>query len=138
MKNVGKKIHDWELLMSNSDWWAKQLGTQPQVVQPRTENVPMPPSQQPMTSYVPPQPQQPSIRIGSTGQTQSCPDCNSNNYMAVQNAAPRCYDCGYPLQQSGSKFGSLTGAKIEGNIKTSLGNDTQNNYNPQQIIGRID
>ena len=126
--------------MSNSDWWAKQLGTQPQVLQPRTENVPMPPSQQPMTSYTPPQPQiNPTIsKAQSASQTHMCPDCGSNNYMAVANAAPRCYDCGYPLSQSGSKFGSLTGAKVEGNIKSSLGNDTHNNYNPQQIIGRID
>jgi len=124
--------------MSNADWWSKQLGVQPAAPVARPADIPMPPSQQPMTPYVPPQPQQPSIRIGSTGQTQSCPDCNSNNYMAVQNAAPRCYDCGYPLQQSGSKFGSLTGAKVEGNIKSSLGNDTQSNWNPQGIIGRIE
>ncbi len=124
--------------MSNADWWSKQLGVQPAAPVARPADIPMPPSQQPMTPYVPPQPQQPSIRIGSTGQTQLCPDCNSNNYMAVQNAAPRCYDCGYPLQQSGSKFGSLTGAKVEGNIKSSIGNDTQNNWNPQGIIGRIE
>jgi hypothetical protein len=124
--------------MSNADWWSKQLGVQPAATVARPADIPMPPSQQPMTPYVPPQPQQPSIRIGSTGQTQLCPDCNSNNYMAVQNAAPRCYDCGYPLQQSGSKFGSLTGAKVEGNIKSSIGNDTQSNWNPQGIIGRIE
>jgi hypothetical protein len=124
--------------MSNADWWAKQLGGQPAAPQARPANEPMPPSQQPMTPYAPPQPQQPSIRIGSASQTQSCPDCGGNNYMAVQNAAPRCYDCGYPLQQSGSKFGALTGAKVEGNAKSSLGNDGQNNWNPQGIIGRID
>jgi hypothetical protein len=124
--------------MSNADWWSKQLGVQPAAPVARPADIPMPPSQQPMTPYVPPQPQHPSIRIGSTGQTQLCPDCNSNNYMAVQNAAPRCYDCGYPLQQSGSKFGSLTGAKVEGNIKSSIGNDTQSNWNPQGIIGRIE
>ena len=124
--------------MSNADWWSKQLGVQPAAPVALPADIPMPPSQQPMTPYVPPQPQQPSIRIGSTGQTQLCPDCNSNNYMAVQNAAPRCYDCGYPLQQSGSKFGSLTGAKVEGNIKSSIGNDTQSNWNPQGIIGRIE
>ena len=124
--------------MSNADWWSKQLGVQPAAPVARPADIPMPLSQQPMTPYVPPQPQQPSIRIGSTGQTQLCPDCNSNNYMAVQNAAPRCYDCGYPLQQSGSKFGSLTGAKVEGNIKSSIGNDTKSNWNPQGIIGRID
>ena len=123
--------------MSNLDWWSKQLGTQQPPTQ-RQSNVPMPVSQQPMTPYIPPQPQEPITKAQSASQTQMCPDCGSNNYMAVANAAPRCYDCGYPLSQSGSKFGSLTGAKVEGNIKSSLGNDTQNNYNPQQIIGRID
>jgi hypothetical protein len=124
--------------MNNADWWAKQLNAQP-AQQPRQADVPMPASQQPMTPYTPPQqPQQPNLRIGSAAQTQSCPDCGSGNYMAVQNAAPRCYDCGYPLGQSGSKYGALTGAKVEGNAKGALGNDTASNWNPQGIIGRID
>lgn len=124
--------------MSNSDWWAKQLGAQPQVPQIRPADIPMPPSQQPMTRFESPTPQQPTTKAQSAKQVQTCPECGSNNYMSVANAAPRCYDCGYPLSQSGSKFGSLTGAKVEGNIKQSLGNDTQNNYNPQSIIGRIE
>lgn len=126
--------------MSNADWWAKQLGAQPAAPQQtRPANVPMPPSQQPMTPYTPPQqPQQPSLRIGSAKQTESCPECGGNNYMAVQNAAPRCYDCGYPINQSGSRYGSLTGAKVEGSAKNALGNDVQSNWNPQGIIGRID
>ena len=51
--------------MSNADWWAKQLGAQPQaphqsvpVTAPRQMNNPMPPSQQPMAQFQPPQPQQ--------------------------------------------------------------------------------
>jgi hypothetical protein len=58
--------------------------------------------------------------------------------MAVQNAAPRCYDCGYPINQSGSRYGALTGAKVEGNVKAATGNDSASNWNPQGIIGRID
>ena len=50
----------------------------------------------------------------------------------------RCYDCGYPLEQSGSKYGSLTGAKVEGTTKAAMGNDSTNNWNPQQIVGRVD
>ena len=124
--------------MTNADWWAKQLGTQPaQPQQARPADVPMPPSQQPMTPYQAPQPQAPSLRIGSASQTQSCPECGGNNYMAVQNAAPRCYDCGYPISQSGSRYGALTGAKVEGNTKSATGNDTASNWNPQGIIGRI-
>ena len=57
--------------------------------------------------------------------------------MTIQNAAPRCYDCGYPLQQSGSRYGALTGANVEGPTKQSTGNDVTNNWNPQGVIGRI-
>jgi hypothetical protein len=52
--------------------------------------------------------------------------------------ALRCYDCGYPVQQSGSRYGSLTGAHVEGNAKAAAGNDATNNWNPQGIVGRID
>ena len=125
--------------MSNSDWWAKQLGAQPQTPQQRPADIPMPPSQQPMTRFEQPVPQQPVTKAQSVKQTQSCPDCGSSNYMSpAQNVGLRCYDCGYPIQQSGSKFGSLTGAKVEGSVKPSIGNDVQSNWNPQGIIGRID
>ena len=125
--------------MSNADWWAKQLGGQPQQAPQvaRPVNNPMPPSQQPMTPYSPPPPP-PVSKAQSASQTASCPECGGTNYMSVQNAAPRCYDCGYPISQSGSRYGSLTGAKVEGSVKSSLGNDGQSNWNPQGIIGRID
>jgi hypothetical protein len=49
----------------------------------------------------------------------------------------RCFDCGYPVQQSGSRFGALTGAHVEGAAKQASGNDGTNNWNPQGIIGRV-
>lgn len=131
--------------MSNADWWAKQLGAQPQAPQqqvpvapPRQMNNPMPPSQQPMTQFQPVPPPQPASRAQSASQTASCPECGGTNYLAVQNATPRCYDCGYPISQSGSRYGSLTGAKVEGAAKSAIGNDVQSNWNPQGIIGRVD
>jgi hypothetical protein len=127
--------------MSNSDWWASKLaGNAPQAPaqQGRPMNMPpMPPSQQPLPQ-MPAFQQTQASRAQSSNQTASCPDCGSNNYMAIQNAAPRCFDCGYPLEQSGSRFGNLTGAHVDGPAKASLGNDTQSNWNPQGIIGRID
>lgn len=123
--------------MSNADWWAKQLGTQPQTPVQRPANNPMPPSQQPMAPMPQPTYTQPISKAQSASQTQSCPECGGNNYMAVQNAAPRCYDCGYPLTQAGSRYGALTGAQVEGNAKQAHGNDIQSNWNPQGIIGRI-
>lgn len=120
--------------MTNTDWWAKQLNLKP-AQQPA--DIPMPPSQQPMTRMPVQQPQIPVTKAQSANQVQTCPDCGSSNYMSVANAAPRCYDCGYPLQQSGSKYGSLTGAHVEGPTKSAQGNDIQSNWNPQGIIGRI-
>ena len=118
--------------MSNADWWAKQLGTQAPVAQPRPANNPMPPSQQPMTPYQAPQPQQVAVtKAQSANQTQLCPECGGNNYMTPsQTIAPRCYDCGYPVGQSGSRYGALTGARVEGNAKAALGNEVQSGWNP--------
>ncbi len=125
--------------MSNANWWANKLGQQP-AQQSRPADIPMPPSQQPMTPYVAPQPMvnQNVSKAQSASQTQSCPNCSSSNYMSVGGAKLRCYDCGYPLEQSGSRYGSLTTAKVEGSTKSARGNDVTNNFNPQQIIGRID
>lgn len=118
--------------MSNADWWSKQLGSNPAPVQPaRPINNPMPPSQQPMTPYVPPQQQAPSpTKAQSASQSQSCPECGGGNYMTPrQDIALRCYDCGYPTMQSGSRYGALTGAKVEGTAKNAIGNTT-GGFNP--------
>ena len=123
--------------MNNADWWAKKLGQQPSLPQGRPDPTPaMPPSQQPMAQM--PAFQQPqTTKAQSANQTATCPDCGSVNYMAIQNAAPRCYDCGYPVQQSGSRFGGLAGAHVEGAVQQATGNDATNNWNPQGIIGSI-
>jgi ribosomal protein L37E len=125
--------------MSNADWWAAKLAavnpTPPST--PREANMPsMPPSQQPMAT-MPPIASPSSERAQSANQTALCPECGSSNYLSVQNAATRCFDCGYPLEQSGSKYGSLTGARVEGSAKGAVGNDVTSNWNPQGIIGRI-
>lgn len=126
--------------MTNSDWWSKKL-EQPEVQVGRPDPTPpMPPSQQPMAQMPVFQPQvPPSTKAQSVSQNYSCPDCGSGNYFSIQNAAPRCYDCGYPLQQSGSNYGSLSLANVEGAPKAALGNNATNSWNPGQpghIIGR--
>lgn len=125
--------------MSNADWWAKKLGNSQPAQQGRPSAMPpMPQSQQPMVQMPAFQQQaNPAEKAQSARQTATCPECGSGNYMAVANAAARCYDCGYPIQQSGSRYGSLTGATVEGSAKQAAGNDTTNNYNPQGIIGSI-
>lgn len=118
--------------MSSSNWWANKLGPGMPPV-PQRQEMPMPPSQRPMTPFVQPAPQQQQYKPPA----EFCPNCHSENYIGPQGSQKRCYDCGYPIEQSGSKYGSLTGAKVEGPTKGSLGNNAQSNWNPQGIIGRI-
>jgi ribosomal protein S27E len=114
--------------MNNADWWAKKLG-QPQAPQGRPDPTPsMPPSQQPMQSM--PAFQQPQeTKAQSAKQTASCPDCGSGNYFsATPQTAFRCYDCGYPVQQSGSRYGGLAGANVTGDAKPATGNSTTSGF----------
>jgi hypothetical protein len=112
--------------MSNSDWWAKKLGQQPQTQQGRPDPTPqMPPSQQPLAQMPAFQQQQADLaRLApSSKSTASCPDCGSGNFMApTPQIAPRCYDCGYPVQQSGGRYGALAGARVEGSVQEASGN----------------
>jgi hypothetical protein len=126
--------------MNNASWWANKLQQQSNNPPTRRDAPNLtPPSQVPLA-------QMPSFqtnpnaaeRAQSAKQTATCPECSSGNYMTVSNAAPRCYDCGYPISQSGSRYGSLTGAHVEGSAKGARGNDPASNWNPQGIIGRID
>ena len=126
--------------MSNADWWAKQLGNQtPAPVQPRQVNNPMPPSQQPMTQYAPPQPQQPAAKAQSAKQTQSCPECGSGNYMSPsQTIGLRCYDCGYPIVQSGSGLGKgITGGPQAAGPAQPAVQVATGGWNPTTIIGKL-
>lgn len=128
--------------MSNADWWAKKLGQQPQPPVGRPDPTPaMPPSQQPM-AVMPtfqPQTQSAAAKAQSARSTASCPDCGSSNYFsATPQTTQRCYDCGYPLQQSGSRYGGLAGAHIEGATKQATGNDATNHWNPTEIIAKVE
>jgi ribosomal protein S27AE len=126
--------------MSNADWWSRQLNGNNPVPQGRPNIAPMaPPSQVPMSpmpTFQSPSPN-PAERAQSARQNDSCPDCGSGNFFAIQNAAARGYDCGYPISQSGSRLGNLTGAHVEGAAQQASGNNSQSNWNPRQIIGHI-
>jgi len=127
--------------MNNANWWANKLNNgQAPVPQGRpVNNIPMPPSQQPMAPMPVFQNQQPQSKAQSAAKTATCPDCGSSNYFsATPQTSERCFECGYPVQQSGSRFGGLAGAHVEGSAKAATGNSTSNNWNPQGIIGRID
>jgi hypothetical protein len=126
--------------MNNADWWAKKLGNPQQAPIGRPDPTPaMPPSQQPMAPMPAFQQQNDLSRLApSSKSVATCPDCGSGNFMAPSaQIAPRCYECGYPVQQSGSRFGGLAGAHVEGSAKQATGNDSTNNWNPQGIIGNV-
>lgn len=125
--------------MNNADWWASKLNNQaPAPQQGRPINLPaMPPSQVPM-QQMPTFQQQPQVKAQSAKLTSTCPDCGSGNYMgATPQSAERCFECGYPIQQSGSRYGSLAGANVQGSVTAARGNDSTNNFNPQGIIGTV-
>jgi len=99
--------------MSSSNWWAKQLGTNPPAPrpvsppevsgthQPQMPAVPLPQSYAPTPNY----PQVPQQQLAPV-----CPSCRSGNYGGPAGYKPRCYDCGYPIEQSGSGLGKgITG-----------------------------
>lgn len=87
-----------------SNWWADKLGA-PQ--QPRQAAPVQPPVQyaapQP-AQYAPSQQNYPPTQQ-MTPQASRCPGCGSGNYGGASGYKPRCYDCGYPVQQSGSGLG---------------------------------
>jgi hypothetical protein len=100
-----------------SNFWSKKLaGYPPTTVAPRVN--PLDTWSNKDSGYNPPggaevvlhrQTVATSSKAQSSRETDRCPECNSENYMrpgSSTNLAKRCYDCGYPLQQSGSGVGS--------------------------------
>ena len=110
----------------SSNWWAARLtkeGGQTGQVLPRTTVPSGPP------------PSNPSPPVRSQRQDDYCPACSSTNYMAPPGTKyMRCFDCGYPLQQSGTGVGTT---KIEGASKAATQVPT-GSYQPQTVIGRVE
>lgn len=115
--------------MSNG-WWEKKLGT-PGVRPPAVQQQPYVPQPQ--------QPQQPVQYTPPVQHTQSprCPGCGSSNYGGTAESRPRCYDCGYPIQQSGSGVVGVQMPSSQGPTQAAKQVSTANNFNPQGIIGKI-
>lgn len=85
-KLAGKDTSNTQPLAAVIAWWAQESAA-PQ----------NPPEQAP--------PQQPSLTVRRPREASegSCPACFSGNYMAAsRSVAPRCFDCGYPIQHSTS------------------------------------
>lgn len=119
----------------SSNWWANKLGTAPV---PQQQQTPQYAAPQPAQYAPSQQPQYPPAQ-----QTQApaprCPGCGSSNYGgATAETRPRCYDCGYPLQQSGSGVGTgiQTGQQSGGPAVPSKQVAT-GGFNPTTIIGKL-
>jgi hypothetical protein len=126
-----------------SNWWANKLGTTAQPQQPATAYVPSPTTQQ----YIQQIPQAPQVPNGLEGHrlpasatsADRCPNCASGNYgksAAAPEAKARCYDCGYPITQSGSGSPGIK-TPTNGAVVAARQLNTQNNFNPQTIVDRI-
>ena len=121
--------------MSNSDWFARKLNVPPQppVVSqpsyvPRAEPAPYTPNQ---PSYPP---ATPAVPVGP-----KCPECGSGNYSGTAESRKRCYDCGYPITQSGSGVGKgiiNSGGTPSGPAQPSR-QVASGGWNPTTIIGHI-
>lgn len=125
--------------MSNtSDWFAKKLAQQQQQQQPQAP-APTYAAPQPATYAQPQQPQYPPSQQTSP-QAERCPGCGSGNYGgATPESRKRCYDCGYPIQQSGSGVGKGIvggGGQAAGPATPAVQVQT-GGWNPTTIIGHI-
>jgi hypothetical protein len=119
----------------SSNWWANKLGT-PAPQQPQRQGVVQP---QPATYAQSPQPQYPPTQQ-MTPQAERCPGCGSNNYGgATPESRKRCYDCGYPIVQSGSGMGKgiVSGQGSAGPAQASR-QVQSGGWNPGVIIGKIE
>lgn len=129
--------------MTTNNWWAKKLGTPAPLsntppVAPPPGNVYRPPAppQNPQVQYDPQQDQL-VTKAQSARVSDYCPGCGSGNYMAPMGTQlKRCYDCGYPIVQSGTGAGS-TGSASSGPTRPAKQVGQDGGFNPQTIIGRV-
>jgi len=128
----------------STNWWADKLGTPA----PTSRPSPTPPyTPPPPVPYNPvPQPNMPPQEASRPPQSATtasrCPGCGSGNYGSsalAPEAKARCYDCGYPIVQSGSGMGKGVSQQGGGGPATPARQiSTANNFNPQTIIGKIE
>lgn len=116
----------------STNWWADKLGTTP------APSVPTPPTTStyaPQPVSTPPVEPSRTVRAQSSRETESCPNCFGGNYMSNVGARKRCYDCGYPLIQSGSGASSISSGAAATPAKQR---GQEGGYNPTIIVGRVD
>lgn len=119
--------------MSSQNWWASKLGGQPSAPAPIQQPRPQQPNLIPagQNNSTPPVVASPSER---------CPGCGSFNYGgATPESRKRCYDCGYPIVQSGSGLGKgiTSGPQASGPAQPAKQVPT-GGWNPTTIIGKLE
>lgn len=119
------------------NWWQQRL-TKP--ITRTTPPVPPDPALRP-PNYVKP----PEVPIPKPAPTQRraerelsyCPDCSGTNYMAAPGSTyMRCYDCGFPISQTGSGIFSM-GGQTDGTTKKATQVEG-GGFNPNTIIGKVE
>lgn len=114
-----------------SNWWADKLGAANRAprANPNVQYKQTPISRLQAQAPAPPAPQPPP-KVEDR-----CPGCNGTNYMAAPNSNyKRCYDCGYPLVQSGTGVGAThADAPTKSAVQVQTGG-----YNPSVIVGKVD
>lgn len=127
-----------------NDWWSKKLNSPapaPSGLPPVYPSPPVPVhvpqyAQSPQVSYDPNQDQL-VTKAQSSRMHDKCPGCYSGNYFAPMGTQmKRCYDCGYPIVQSGTGAGMPGGASA-GPTTAAKQISTANNFNPTVIVDRI-
>jgi len=131
--------------MSNSNWWANKLGnpgprpSTPPVSSPPRQPLQVTPQQahgMPV-EYDAEQDTLTTTKAQSVRQTSQCPECMSGNYFSAPGSSyQRCYDCGYPVMQSGS--GPTMPSSNSGGAVTPAKQIQGAGYNPSNIVGRIE
>lgn len=130
--------------MTTNNWWAKKLGN-PNVVSTTPPTSPPPsnvyvhnPSQPNTQVAYDPRQDQLVTRAQSAASSELCPGCRSGNYMAPMGTSrKRCYDCGYPIVQSGTGA-SGTGSSSSGPARPAKQVGQDGGFNPQTIVGRLE
>lgn len=127
-----------------NDWWSRKLANENRTVGSTPPVAPAPratwtPGQQvtnPQVQYDPARDQLTVNKAQSSRQTENCPQCYSGNYFAPMGTQKmRCYDCGYPVVQSGSGAGTPSGDGAPATPARQV--HTGNNFNPNVIVDRI-
>lgn len=124
--------------MAASDWYARKLGRQRQTAPPQDprELLFAPatvPGRQVQQQQQPQQDDDAQIIADMTKSAKSqrragiCPECESGNYKEFRWAGQvsfRCYDCGYPIVQSGSGAGGAGTGQATGPARPAAQVDT--------------